>query len=451
MDKKDENGNHSVSFSEDGASAGLFARRDFVKYLLAGSALSIAAIEKLNAGVYQAITSLNQKYVEDISPDGTYWDEIRKMFLFENKLIMMNNGTLGPMPKPVFNTLMRYFRIQATNPYDLYNFVPGGKEGIRTKLAAFVGASPDEVSFSSNTTEGLNLVANGLDLKEGDEVIVSNLEHPGAINPWNLKAKRTGVKIVQVPFSTPAQSVEQIVNPFAAAVTPRTKIIAVGHTVFITGQITPLKELSKMAHEKGVLVMGDSAHGIGMLSLDMHAMGVDFFASSPYKWLGAPAGIGLFYVRKEAQAKLWPTIVSSGWEVDNARKYDPQGQRADAMVYALGEAIDFANRIGKERIERRIKALAAYFKQGLAKIPGVTINTPTDPYLSAGLTAFLVDGVDSQKIVDYVFEKYNLVVRTMGGFGAGKPALRVSTPIYISTREIDMLLEGVATLVRHKV
>ena len=265
------------------------------------------------------------------------------MYLFEDKLIMMNNGTVGPMPKPVFNTLMRYFRIQASNPYDTYNFVPGGKEAVRTKLAAFVGASPDEVSFTSNTTEGLNLVANGLDMKEGDEVIVSNLEHPGAINPWNLKAKRFGVKIVQIPFSTPAQSVEQIVKPFAAAITPRTKIIAVGHTVYITGQITPLKELSKMAHEKGVLVMGDSAHGIGMLSLNMHAMGVDFFASSPYKWLGAPTGIGLFYVRKEAQDKLWPTIVSSGWDTaQSARKYDPQGQRADAMVYALGEAIDFA-------------------------------------------------------------------------------------------------------------
>ena len=284
---------------ENGTSANLFARRDFVKYLLAGSALSLGAIEKLNAGVYQAITSLNQKYVEDISPDGVYWDEIRKMYLFEDKLIMMNNGTLGPMPRPVFNTLMRYFRIQASNPYDLYNFVPGGKESVRAKLAAFVGASPDEIAFSSNTTEGLNLVANGLDMKEGDEVIVSNLEHPGAINPWNLKAKRTGIKIVEVPFSTPAQSVEQIVKPFAAAITPRTKIIAVGHTVFITGQITPLKELSKMAHEKGVLVMGDSAHGIGMLSLNMHDMGVDFFGSSPYKWLGAPTGIGLFYVRKE--------------------------------------------------------------------------------------------------------------------------------------------------------
>ena len=125
---------------------------------------------------------------------------------------------------------------------------------------------------------------------------------------------------------------------------------------------------------------------------------MDFFASSPYKWLGAPTGIGLLYVRKEVQEKLWPTIVSSGWDTTkSARKYDPQGQRADAMVYALGEAIDFMNHIGKERIERRIKALAAYLKQGLSKIPGVKINTPSDPYLSAGLTAFAAEGVDCRR------------------------------------------------------
>lgn len=443
---------HHHEHSEGLSSPAGLPRRDFVKYLLAGSAVSVSALSKLNAGIYQSITALNQKYVEDISPDGAYWDEVRKHFLFEDKLIMMNNGTVGPMPKPVFNTLIKYFKYQVQNPYDVYNFLPGGKEGVRTKLAQFINASPDEVSLTSNTTEGLNLVTNGLDLKEGDEVLVSNLEHPGAINPWRLKAKRCGVTIKEIPFGLPPKSVDEIVQAFAAAITARTKIISVGHTVYISGLITPIKELSKMAHEKGVLVLADSAHGLGMLSLNMKEMGADFFASSPYKWLGAPTGIGLFYVRKEAQDKLWPTIVSSGWDTTlSAQKYDPQGQRADAFVYALGEAIDFANHIGKDRIERRIKALAAYLKQGLGKIPGVKVNTPADPYLSAGLTAFSVDGVECSKIVDYVREKYNLVVRTIGSRDSRTYAVRVSTPIYISTKEIDMLLEGINTLARHKV
>lgn len=440
---------HSVNNYPSDSAPGSFSRRHFMKYVLAGSALSVTALSELNAGIYQSILSLNQKYIEDESPDGAYWDAVRQYFLFEDKLIMMNNGTVGPMPKPVFNTLMKYFRTQVSNPFDVYNFLPAKKEEVRTKLAQFINASPDEVSLTSNTTEGLNFVINGLDLKEGDEVLVSSMEHPGSINPWRLKAKRYGVVIKEVPLGLPPKSTEEIVKAFAAAVTPRAKIISLGHTVYISGLISPIKELSKMAHDKGLLLMADSAHGLGMISLNMKELGCDFFASSPYKWLGAPTGIGLLYVRKEAQDKLWPTVVSSGWDTTaSARKYDPQGQRADAMVYALGEAIEFIDHIGKVKVEKRIKALAAYLKQGLAKIPGVKINTPLDPYLSAGLTAFSAEGVENSKIVDYVRDKYNLVVRTIGS--KEMAAVRVSTPIYISFKEVDMLLEGVNQLVRHR-
>jgi len=440
---------HSVNNYPSDSAPGSFSRRHFMKYVLAGSALSVTALSELNAGIYQSILSLNQKYIEDESPDGAYWDAVRQYFLFEDKLIMMNNGTVGPMPKPVFNTLMRYFRTQVSNPFDVYNFLPAKKEEVRTKLAQFINASPDEVSLTSNTTEGLNFVINGLDLKGGDEVLVSSMEHPGSINPWRLKAKRYGVVIKEVPLGLPPKSTEEIVKAFAAAVTPRTKIISLGHTVYISGLISPIKELSKMAHDKGLLLMADSAHGLGMISLNMKELGCDFFASSPYKWLGAPTGIGLLYVRKEAQDKLWPTVVSSGWDTTaSARKYDPQGQRADAMIYALGEAIEFIDHIGKVKVEKRIKTLAAYLKQGLAKIPGVKINTPLDPYLSAGLTAFSAEGVENSKIVDYVRDKYNLVVRTIGS--KEMAAVRVSTPIYISFKEVDMLLEGVNQLVRHR-
>jgi selenocysteine lyase/cysteine desulfurase len=297
----------------------------------------------------------------------------------------------------------------------------------------------------------LNYVLGGLDLQAGDEILISNLEHPGMMGPLRLKEKRHGVVVKQVKLGVQPKSVDEIVQAFAGAITSKTKLIAVGHTVYITGLITPVKEISRMAHEKGVLVLADSAHGIGMMRLNMRDLGVDFFATSPYKWLGTPAGIGVLFVRKEAQEKLWPTVVSSGWDTaTGARKYDPSGQRLDAMIYALGEAVDFQNRIGRDRIERRIKVLAAHLKLGLARIPGAKINTPSDPYLSAGLTAFALEGVESEKIVEYVLEKYNLVVRTIGNREAGTYAVRVSTPIYVSMKEVDLLLEGVEYLARHR-
>ena len=165
------------------------SRRDFVKCCVAGSALSVAALGKANASIYQSIHTINQKYVRDESPDGIYWDTLRKHFLFQDGIIMMNNGTVGPIPRPVFNTLMKTFKVQATNPFDVYNFIPRRREEVRRKLAEFIGASPEEIVMVRNTTEGMNFIASGLDLGEEDEVIISTMEHPGGTHPWRMKSK----------------------------------------------------------------------------------------------------------------------------------------------------------------------------------------------------------------------------------------------------------------------
>lgn len=437
------------SLPEENKTAGL-SRRNFVKYLAAGSALSLSALKKSSAGVYQSITSLNQEYIRDESPDGVYWDAVRRHFLFQDGVLMMNNGTLGPMPKSVFNTLIKTFKIQATNPFELYNFISKKKEEVRIKVANFVNVSPEEIVITRNTTEGMNFIANGMDLKEGDEVLLSTMEHPAGIHPWKLKAKRFGITIKEVPVGLPPKSVDEFVGSFQKAITPQTKVICVSHTIFISGLISPIKELCKIAHEKGVLVLTDSAHGLGMLDLDLKKMDVDFFATSPYKWLGAPTGVGVLYIKKEHQDKLWPTIASSGWDThEDSKKFETLGQRADALILALGEAISFQKAIGKNRIERRVKALAGYLKQEIEKIPGAKLHTSKDPYLSGGLTAFSIEGVDPQKIVDYVLEKYNIVIRTVGSKEKGTYGVRVSTHIYITFKHIDKFLEGVRTLAGH--
>jgi len=433
-------------------SLSVFPRRRLMKLLLAGPVLTAAAWDALKAEANQAVTALSQKHLEDESPDGVYWEELRKFYAFENRFIMMNNGTCGPMPKPVFHALMKAFQTQVSNPYDVYAYQPAFIEAVRAKLAAFIRAEPEEVALVSNTTEGINLIVNGLDMKEGDEVLVTSLEHPGHINPWRLKEKRTGIKVREVDMPLFPNSVDEIVGAFAAAVTPRTRMISISHTVFITGLIMPLKELSRLARDKGLLLLADSAHGIGMLDLDMKQSGVDFFMSSPYKWLGAPTGVGLLYVRKDVLDKVWPTIVSSGWDRDTtAAKLDPQGQRADALLFALDEALNFNNRIGRRRIEKRIKVLSGHLKRELQKIRGVKLHTPLDVYLSAGLNAFSVEGVEAARIVDYLREKHNLVVRTAGNRTVGTYGVRVSTPIYTSFKEADLVVEAVRHLASRKV
>jgi len=420
------------------------SRRDFVRYMMAGSALSVAALDKLNAGIYQSITELDRKYLRDLAPDGRYWDSIRDKFMFQDGLIMMNNGTVGPMPKPVFNTLIKAFKVQATHPVDVYAYLPMQEEEVRGKVAAFIGASEDEVAIVRNTTEGMNFVANGLDMEAGDEVLMSSMEHPGGTHPWKIKEKRYGIKVTEVPIGLPPQSVDEFVGGFERAITPKTRIISISHTVYISGLMAPLKELCTMAHEKGLLVAADGAHAIGMLDLNMHDLGVDFYATSPYKWLGAPTGVGVFYVRKEAQDELWPTICTSGWDKSgSARKFETLSQRAVALIIALGEAVDFQNYIGKARIEKRVKSLAGYLRQELKSIQGARLHTSEDPYLSGGLTAFSIEGVEPLDIVEYVRQKYNIVIRTVGSKEKGTYGVRVSTHMYINHMEVDMLLEGI--------
>lgn len=424
------------------------SRRSFLRYGLGATALSLASTDALNAAVYDSVGLLNRTLSDQESPDGAYWKALRRHYLFEDDLIMMNNGTVGPMPEPVFNTLTSTFKIQCTAPCEVYNTFGARRDEVRAKVARFVGADPGEIVLDHNTTEGLSFVTNGLDFERGDEVLMSNMEHMAGISATGLLAKRRGVVVKEVPVGLPPRSVDEIVDAFEAAITPRTKLILISHTVYISGLIAPIKEISEMAHRHGVLVLGDSAHGPGMLDMDLHETGVDFWAGSPYKWLGAPCGVGIFYVKKGVQERLWPTIAMSGWDTQpDARRFETLGQQADPLVFALGEAVDFQNTVGKERIQRRIRSLATHLKEGLAEIPKVRVHTSTDPYLSAGLTAFSVPGVTPDEIVNYLRERYNIVVRAIGNEARGTRGVRVSTHVFVFQEHVDMLLEGVRHVV----
>jgi selenocysteine lyase/cysteine desulfurase len=424
-------------------------RRMFLERVLGGTALSIAALADLNASTYEDLAALDAAASGQPSPDGAYWEAIKQHFVFEDGLIMMNNGTVGPIPKPVFETTVHYLRMQMTAPCDCYLYLPSRLDEVRAKVARFVGASPEEIAILRNTTEGMNFFIGGFDMKAGDEIVTSNLEHPGGINPLRLKAKRHGVVVKEVTVGVPPASAGEIVDAFAKAITPRTRMLLISHTVFKTGLIAPIKELGDLAHQHGMLLLADSAHGAGMIDMNLSATGVDCWGSSPYKWLGAPAGTGIFYIRRDVQDRIWPTIASGGWDTqESARKFETLSQRNDALIMALGEAIEFQNHIGRSRIERRIQTLAAHLKEGLAAIPKVRLHTNTGTTLSSGLTAFSIPGVDPNEIVNHVREKYNIVVRTIGDKASNSVGVRVSTHIWLSLKDVDLLVQGVDELAR---
>jgi selenocysteine lyase/cysteine desulfurase len=360
--------------------------------------------------------------------------------MFEPGLIMMNNGRAGAMPRPVYDTLVEYFKIQAQNPYECYTHFGEYREKARLSAARFIGADADEVTLLRNTTEGLAIAAYGLDMKPGDEVLMSNLEHPAGIFPWRMRERRSGIKVKEVALNIPPRNKDEILNAFNDAITDRTRIILISHAVYHTGLVPPLKELCQLARSKNVLVLADGAHCVGMLNLDMHDLGVDIYANSGYKWLGAPTGTGIFYIRKDLQQDVLPNIVEVEWEkVPNALKYSAIGRTSDPLYIALGEAIDFQNSIGRERIERRIKTLAGRIRERVSEIPGVRLLTPPDPSLSAGLTVLSVAGAKNTALVDYLKEKHSLVIAPVF---PEKNAVRISSHIWVTFEQIDILLKG---------
>ncbi len=424
---------------EPGTAAAV-SRRHFLGAFAAGSAGALLAGGTSRADARASIASIEQAQAEAM-PVEDFWAKVRREFLVSEELAYLNSGTLGPMPKPVFYAVVEGYRSLAADPGHENPRQGDAQDMLRQRLASFVGADPGEVALTRNTTEGMSFIANGLDLEAGDEVLCSFHEHPGGLEPWKIKAKRHGVVVKELPFPIPASDPSEILNLFEDAITPRTRVISVSHLTFPTGCMLPVRELAALARPRGVLTLIDGAHAIGMMDLDMHDLGADFYASSPYKWAGAPVGTGFLYMRRESQERVWPTVASMGWDDDEtgAKRYDRLSQRAGPLLLATMTALEFQNAIGRDRIEQRVRALAARLRERLREIPEVTLYTSDHPELCCGLTGFSLEGFDRIAVVNTLWERNRVWVRETD-FGLN--TVRASTHHFNTEAQVDRLAEG---------
>jgi selenocysteine lyase/cysteine desulfurase len=326
-------------------------------------------------------------------------------------------------------------------------------ESIRQKAAKFVGAHPDEIAIVRNTTEGNSLVCQGVDLQQGDEVLLGYLEHESNRQPWNLKAKRHGVVIKEVPIGTPPRSPEEILNAFADAITARTRAIVVAQSDTVIGAYTPVKELAKLAHSKGLLCFVDGAQVLGMFPVNVHDLGVDTYSATAHKWLDAPAGSALLYVRREAQDRIWPNIVTENWYTyKDARKYECLSRRPWPLVASLEDAIDFQLAIGTARIEQRVRSLAGYLRTRAAEIPHVKLYSSNEARLSGGITSLGIDKVTPARLIEYLRQRFDVYVaaRAKGNRYPADPhgvdGIRVSTHYFNTFEQVDRVLQALKEL-----
>jgi selenocysteine lyase/cysteine desulfurase len=306
----------------------------------------------------------------------------------------------------------------------------------------------EEIALTQNATVGMNYVANGLPLEPGDEVILTNQEHPGGRHGWDLRAKRYGIYVKQVTVPVPPERPEQLVDLYLRATTPQTRVWAIPH---LTSQLAirfPVERMCRLARERGIITVVDGAQMCGHVRLDLHAMGCDFYYSSPHKWLLAPKGCGWLYVRGERLATTWATIVSSNWDnyQDGTYRLFQIGTGNLSILKGYEAALEFHARIGPERVERRILALADRLREGLRRIPRVRLWSPQHPELLSGTTVWSLEGWSAMDLMDQLWARAKVRVRAMGDpYG-----VRQCCHIYNLPEEIDRTLDAVRGMMRER-
>ena len=381
------------------------------------------------------------------SSEESYWQMVQRQFPLADNLIYLNAANVCPASRPVMDRHLEYLRDFHSNPSfqnrDKYTVM---RESLRTKAAGMLRVSADEVAVTRNTSEGSNIVVKGVDLKPGDEVVVTNHNHPSNRDSWMVRARRDGFVVKDLAVPVPARSAEELYAAIEKAITPKTRVIAITHLTSTTGILYPAREIAALARKRGIWMHLDGAQTFGALDVNLRDIGPDSYSTSAHKWLMGPLEAGLLYVRAERIAQLWPSIVTAGWAEDlkGARKFEVFGQRDDPRVVALESALDFINLIGMAAVEARVRSLATHAKSRLKDIPQVELKTNLEPALSAGVVKFRLRNIPTKRAYDTLWERHKIsIAMTASGDSEG---LRFSPHIYNSMEQIDRAVAAVREL-----
>jgi len=393
----------------------------------------------------RTIEALARELASGGAPDDeAFWGFVRGQFLIADDRIYLNNGTLGPSPRVVVDAVAEHTRRVAQT------FPPGVAWGdLKGAVAELIGGDPEGFVFPRNTTEAMNFVANGLEIGAGDEVVTTDHEHIGGLEPWRLVTTRRGARLTIAPLPAPAATDEELLDAVWRAVTPRTRVVCVSHLTFTTGTVLPIAALAARCRDRGIVLAIDGAHPPGMLDLDLSEVGGDFYASSPHKWLLAPQGTGLLYVSEAWRDRLWPTLASGGWDDTSlgAHRFNHMGTMDESRPAGLLAALSFMQALDMTRVEARGRYLRGRLEEGLRSIDGVTVATPEEESLKGAMVSFSIDGVESAELQRHLSRAARIRTRVIGEYGYGW--MRLSTHVYNTPGDVDRVLELIGDAARN--
>ncbi|OLD17451.1 MAG: hypothetical protein AUI91_12425 [Acidobacteria bacterium 13_1_40CM_3_56_11] len=429
----------------------MWSRRSFLRMVGGASALALrpAGIQEIRA----ATAAIRGREPEDVAADESYWREIQFAFSLDRTLINLNNGNQCPAPTVVHEACKRYMDWANQAPAYHRALIERNIETARRRLAAEFGADPEEIAITRNASESLQIAQMGIDLKPGDEVITTEQDYPRMLTTWDQREKRDKIKVTRLDFPCPTTQAD-LLRRFEAAITPQTKVLHFCHITNQSGQLFPVRELSSMARRQGIITIVDGAHALGHFPFKLSDLGMDYYGVSLHKWLLAPLGTGLLYVRKDRIASTWPLQAAPTRRDNDIRKFEEIGTNSPAPKAAINEAIAFQQAIGIERKAARLRYLTLRWANELKKQERIRLHSSLEPGQTWGLAVVSVNGMDSNKLVSHLWDKYRIVITAIGHDNPKEPnlsyhGLRVTPNIYTPLEEIDTFVEAMQNVFKN--
>ncbi len=429
----------------------MYSRRSFLKNAAtigaAGLATAGFAGEKGMAKALDAVRYVSGRKPEDVATDEDFWFEIQRAFTVDRTLINLNNGGVSPSPKVVQEAMRRYLEFANGAPVNnMWRVLDPQIESVRRRLAMAYGCDMEEIAITRNASESLEICQLGLDLKPGDEVLTTNQDYPRMLTTWRQRVRRDGIVLKQVSFPIPPKNPEQLVEIFEKNITPRTRVIHFCHITNLSGQIFPVKQICEMARSRGIEAIVDGAHAFAHFPFKHADLNCDYYGSSLHKWLLAPFGTGLLYVRKAKIPNVWSMMGSEEKNGADIRKFEEIGTHPSANALAINEALDFHEGIGPERKAARLRFLFHRWAKRLEEHKGVKVLTSYDPRQSCGLALVDVKGVNPGELAGFLFDKYRIIVTAI--VHDEFKGLRVTPNVYTTVREVDIFVEAVEKFIQ---
>ncbi|HCT23421.1 MAG TPA: aminotransferase [Chitinophagaceae bacterium] len=427
-------------------------RRTFLKQV--GLLTSAFSANSLFQQAYAADIERAQQQIAGFTPEQAaaeedFWALISQAYTVNPSIINLNNGGVSPSPKVVQDAVERFNKLSNEAPsYYMWRILDQGREPLRMKLANLAGADPEEIAVNRNATEALNTVIFGLDLKAGDEVIGTKQDYPNMIQAWRQREMREGIKYTQISFNFPIEDDAAIVDAFAKAITPKTKVLHITHVINWVGQILPVRKICDMARSKGITTIVDGAHSFGLLDFKIPELGCDYFGTSLHKFLSAPIGSGMLWIKKDKIANIWPLVCNDKPRSTDIRKFETLGTRSFPIEQGIGEAINFHEAIGSKRKEARIRYLKDYWATKVKEVPGVKIHTSFKPDYACSICGVSVDGMTPGELDSALFSKYK--IHTVGIVWENISCVRITPHVYTRTIDLDRLVKAITEIATTK-